>query len=102
MTRRDLKLAEAMELLGVDQEMLRMLEAEDVIHLKRTLDQEVLISAEDVDRIRVVRVLIEELDVNLAGAEVILHMREDMLAMRHQFDEILAALVKELRERLKE
>jgi len=102
MTRRDLKLAEAMELLGVDQEMLRMLEAEDVIHLKRTLDQEVLISAEDVDRIRVVRVLIEELEVNLAGAEVILHMREDMLAMRHQFDEILAALVKELRERLKE
>ena len=102
MTRRDLKLAEAMELLGVDQEMLRMLEAEDVIHLKRTLGQEVLISAEDVDRIRVVRVLIEELDVNLAGAEVILHMREDMLAMRHQFDEILAALVKELRERLKE
>lgn len=102
MTGRDLKLAEAMKLLGVDQEMLRTLEAEDLIHLKRTLDQEILISAEDVDRIRVVRVLIEDLDVNLAGAEVILHMREDMLAMRHQFDEILATLVKELRERLKE
>ena len=101
MTERYLKLAEAMELLGVDQEMFQMLEAEDLIHLKRTLDQDVLISAEDVDRVRVVRVLIEELDVNLAGVEVILHMREDMLAMRYQFDEILTTLVKELRERLK-
>ena len=102
MTGRYLKLAEAMELLGVGPEMFQMLEAEDLIHLKRTLDQDVLISAEDVDRVRVVRVLIEELDVNLAGVEVILHMREDMLAMRYQFDEILATLVKELRERLKE
>jgi MerR family transcriptional regulator/heat shock protein HspR len=101
MTERYLKLAEAMELLGVDREMFQMLEAEDLIHLKRTLDQDVLISAEDVDRVRVVRVLIEELDVNLAGVEVILHMREDMLAMRYQFDEILTTLVKELRERLK-
>jgi len=102
MTGRYLKLAEAMELLGVGREMFQMLEAEDLIHLRRTLDQDVLISAEDVDRVRVVRVLIEELDVNLAGVEVILHMREDMLAMRYQFDEILATLVKELRERLKE
>jgi len=101
MTERYLKLAEAVELLGVDREMFQMLEAEDLIHLKRTLDQDVLISAEDVDRVRVVRVLIEELDVNLAGVEVILHMREDMLAMRYQFDEILTTLVKELRERLK-
>ncbi len=101
MTTHYLKLAEVMELLGVDREMLHLLEAEDLIHPKRTLDEEVLLSAEDVDRIRVVRILIQELDVNLAGAEVILHMREDMLAMRHQFDEILVTLVQELRERLK-
>jgi MerR family transcriptional regulator/heat shock protein HspR len=101
MTTHYLKLAEVMERLGVDRELLRMLETEDLIHPKRTLDEEILLSVEDVDRVRVVRILIQELDVNLAGAEVILHMREDMLAMRHQFDEILATLVKELRERLK-
>jgi hypothetical protein len=35
--------------------------------------------------------------VNLPGAEVILHMREDMIAMQRQFEEILHSLVDEVK-----
>ncbi len=47
-----------------------------------------------------IRVLVRELDVNLAGVEVILHMREDLFSMQRQFDEILRSLVEEMRRRV--
>ena len=49
---------------------------------------------------RLVMMLTSELDVNLPGVEVIMHMRDSMLAMQHQFAEILDALVDEMRRRL--
>ncbi len=56
-----------------------------------------MISSTDVERARVIALLTEELEVNLPGAEVILRMRDDMIAMQRQFEEILADLVAELR-----
>ena len=41
---------------------------------------------------RVARLLIEEMGVNLEGAEVALNMREQMIAMQRQFNEILRLL----------
>ena len=38
-----------------------------------------------------ITVLVRDMDVNLAGAEVILHLRDDLRAMQRQFDEILRA-----------
>ena len=42
------------------------------------------------------------MDVNLAGVEVILRMRQMMFDMRKQFDVILEDLAQQLREKLKE
>jgi hypothetical protein len=50
-----------------------------------------------VDRIRVARLLIEEMGVNLEGAEVALHMREQMIAMQRQFNQVLRLLRRELK-----
>ena len=50
------------------------------------------------DRVRVARLLIEEMGVNLEGAEVALHMREQMIAMQRQFSEILRMLGRELKK----
>lgn len=47
---------------------------------------------EQVDRVRVARLLIEEMAVNLEGAEVVLHMRAQMIAMQRQFNEVLRLL----------
>jgi len=45
----------------------------------------------------VARLLIEEMGVNLEGAEVVLHMREQMIAMQRQFNELLRLLRHELK-----
>lgn len=96
---RYLKVQEVCAELGVDDRLLAAVCEEGLIHIKRTADDEMVVSAEDAERLRLV-VLLGEMDVNLPGAEVILHMREEILAMRSQFDEILRALVEELRRKL--
>jgi ribosome-associated translation inhibitor RaiA len=47
--------------------------------------------------VRVARLLMEEMGVNLEGIEVALHMREQMIAMQRQFNEILRRLQRQLR-----
>lgn len=96
---RYLRLDEAARTLGIDADELVLFERESLITVKHTLDDEAVISAEDLERARLV-LLLRELDVNLPGAEVIVHMRDEMIAMRRQFGEILEALVRELRDTL--
>jgi hypothetical protein len=45
----------------------------------------------------VARLLIEEMGVNTEGAEVALHMREQMIAMQRQFNELLRLLRQQLK-----
>jgi MerR family transcriptional regulator/heat shock protein HspR len=97
---RYLKVSEVVAELHVDTEFLHALEAEDLIRLKRTLDDDLVISSEDAERVRVALLLTGEMDVNLPGVEVIINMRESMLAMQQQFSEILDALVDEMRRHL--
>ena len=98
---RYVKVTEVVSELHVDTDFLRTLESEDLIHLKPTLEGDLVISAEDVERVRLVVLLTGELDVNLAGVEVIMHMRDSMLAMQQQFSEVLDALVEEMRRRVR-
>lgn len=45
-------------------------------------------SAQDVDRLLVARTLLRELDVNIAGLEVILRLREELAAARRRLREL--------------
>lgn len=92
-----LSLPEAAARLGCSADFIERLEQEGLVDLKRTLDDVVVISADALDRVRFITLLTEELEVNLPGAEVILHMRDDMIAMQRQFEEILASLVDEVK-----
>jgi MerR family transcriptional regulator, heat shock protein HspR len=47
---------------------------------------------EEVDRIRVAQILMREMGVNLAGVEVALHMREQLIHMRRELAIILRRL----------
>ena len=96
------RLEEAFARYGLEPSEIEMLVREQLIEVKRTLDDEPVISADDLDRARVASFLIRELEVNLPGAEIILHMRQDMIAMQRQFGEILETLVDELRRSLLE
>jgi len=91
-----MRIHEVVELCGVDEKFVLLLEEEDVIHpvVQR---KEKVYPIEQVDRVRVAHVLLTEMQVNLAGVEVALHMREQMIAMNRAFEET----IKELRKRMK-
>jgi MerR family transcriptional regulator/heat shock protein HspR len=91
------RLSEIAAQYGIDRGALERLAREELIEIKHTLDEEPVVSGEDVDKARLAMLLMNELDVNLAGAEVIVHMREEMLAMQRQFGKILETLIAEIR-----
>lgn len=94
------KISEIRAQFGVDDAFLETLATEELIVVKHTSEGESVISEADTERLCVILRLMRDLDVNLAGAEVILHMRDEFLSMQQQFDEVMHALVDELRQRM--
>lgn len=92
---------QVIEIFGFDERFLDELEEEELIFSK-PLDcyPERVFSLDQVDRIRIINNLVSDLNVNLPGVEVILEMRDNMIRMQYQFDQILEAIVKELKVRL--
>lgn len=85
------RVADIVETCDVSVEFIRALEQEHVIKSVRRrrlkcypLDQ--------VERIRVAHVLVGEMGVNLAGVEVALHMREQLISMRRELSIMLRRL----------
>src|SRR5215468_9704377 len=98
MTARYRRLAEVCMQLAIDDAFVRDVCDEGLVEIKHTVEADAVISDEDAERLRLITVLMREMDVNLPGAAVILHMREDLYAVQRQFDQILQALVEELRQ----
>ena len=96
MTRKYLRISEVIKICNVPEEFIDTLEREHIIEpiMRRKLK---VYSADQVERVRVAYVLIQEMGVNLEGAEVALHMREQMIAMQRQFNELLRLLGRELK-----
>jgi hypothetical protein len=92
-----LRLSEVAQQYGIGTSDLEALAREELIEIKRTLDEEPVLSCEDVEKARFALLLMKELEVNLPGAEVIVHMREEMMAMQRQFGKILETLIEEIR-----
>lgn len=83
MTRKYLHITEVVERCGVNKEFIRRLERENLIRSLPSRKRK-LYSLDQVDRVRVARLLIEDMGVNIEGTEVALNMREQMIAMRRQ------------------
>lgn len=96
MARKYLRITEVIKICGVDEEFILRLERESMIRpvIRR---RQRFYPLDQVDRVRVARLLIEEMGVNLEGAEVALHMREQMIAMQHQFDKLLRLIGEEFK-----
>jgi MerR family transcriptional regulator/heat shock protein HspR len=79
------------------------LEKEEIICTVCPHDRtEKLLSPDDLEKLRLARILSEEMEVNLPGIEVILRMRHNMLEMRRQFDAILEDMARQFREILEQ
>ena len=88
---------EILHLLQIEEGLLFSLEKEEIIHPieKDGLAGE-FFSSLDLERVRLAKLLIEEMEVNLAGVDIILRMRQDMIQLRRQFDVILEDVAKHL------
>ncbi len=65
----------AAKMVGVHQQTLRTYEREGLLTPARSAGRQRLYSDDDIARLRVIRRLIDELGVNLAGADIILRLR---------------------------
>jgi MerR family transcriptional regulator/heat shock protein HspR len=93
---------EIVELFEVKESFLAQLEEEEILcPIRRGRPPAKVFSAMDLEKLRLAKTLVEEMEVNLPGVEIVLRMRQNMIDMRRQFDAILEDLVKELQESFK-
>lgn len=88
MPRKYYRITEVVELCGVDEGFVLRLERERLIAPVLRRREKVYPPAE-VDRVRVARTLMEELGVNLEGVEVVLPMRERMIALQRALEKMM-------------
>ena len=74
----------AARMLGVHAQTLRYYERAGMIEPSRSRGNRRLYSTEDIERLRRMKTLIDDLGVNLAGVEVIMRMGERMAEMERR------------------
>ena len=94
---------EVVQIFEVDEHFLQELEEEDILcPVCRDQPSSKVFGTSELEKIRLAKILVEEMDVNVAGVEIILRMRQMMFEMRTQFDDILEDLARQVRERMNE
>jgi len=88
----------AAQILGVHPQTLRLYEREGLVEPQRSGGKIRLYSERDIDRVRFIMRLTTDLGVNLAGAEAIMNMRERMLRMHQEMDQLRRQMEAELDE----
>ena len=95
-------ITEIIETFQVDEKFIHELEDDEIVcPVCKKNKPDKLFTPEEVEKLRLAKLLIEEMEVNRPGVEVILHMRQNMIEMRRQFDTILADMAKQLQETLR-
>ncbi len=78
----------AAQLVGVHQQTLRSYEREGLLTPARSAGRQRLYSERDIERLRLIRRLIDELGVNLAGADIILRLRHRIEQLQDENEEL--------------
>ncbi len=76
------------DMLKIHPQTLRLYERKGLVRPSRTVGRTRMYSVEDVEDIRRILRLTRDLGVNLAGVEIILKMRRQMLAMQEELEEL--------------
>ena len=93
MEKRYFTTTEIIEIFQVNEDLIVTLEQEEIICPECRGDEAMKrYSQNEIEKLRIAKMLIEDMDVNLPGVEIILRMRESMINMRRQFDDILEDL----------
>jgi len=93
---------QVVDFFHIDETFLCELEDEEIVCPACSKDpSSKLFPPSELEKVRLAKILVEEMGVNLAGVDVVLRMRQNMLEMRRQFDGILEALAEDLRKSMK-
>ena len=76
----------AARLLGMHPQTLRIYESKGLIRPNRTKGNTRLYSEADLDRLRLIQQLTNELGLNLAGVEQVLRLQDEVTQMRSRLD----------------
>jgi MerR family transcriptional regulator, heat shock protein HspR len=76
----------AADLVGMHPQTLRIYENKGLIRPKRTAGNTRLYSEADLDRLRLIQRLTNELGLNLAGVEQVLRLQDEVVRMRRRLD----------------
>ena len=94
-------LSEVKELFEVENGFLDLLEDEQIIcPLCEGEPRQKLFPPSEVEKLRLAKLLMEDMGVNLPGVEVVLRLRQNMIEMRRQFDAILEDIARLFRQTL--
>jgi MerR family transcriptional regulator/heat shock protein HspR len=75
-------------MVGLHAQSLRHYERMGLVRPSRSQGRQRLYSQSDVNRLRHIQRLIQDLGVNLAGVEVVMHMNERMRQMEHEMQSL--------------
>lgn len=89
------RIGEISEKYGIHPQTLRMYEREGLLRPTRTEGNTRVYDPDTIDRLEIILTLTRHLGVNLAGVEVILHMKERMEKMQGEVRHVVAALREE-------
>jgi MerR family transcriptional regulator, heat shock protein HspR len=87
------------EKYGIHPQTLRMYEREGLLRPARTGGNTRLYDTDTIERLEIILTLTRHLGVNLAGVEVILHMKQRMEKMHGEVQKMLGVLREELETR---
>jgi MerR family transcriptional regulator/heat shock protein HspR len=76
----------AAELVGMHPQTLRIYETKGLINPRRTAGNTRLYSNADVERLRLIQRLTNELGLNLAGVEHVMRLQDELVRMRRRLD----------------
>ncbi len=84
------------ERFGIHPQTLRMYEREGLLRPARTQGKTRLYDSDTIERLEIILTLTRDLGVNLAGVEVILHMKERIEKMQGEVHDLLSVLREEV------
>jgi len=103
MVKEQWRTTEVIEIFQVEERFLDMLEEEEILCPEcGERSTEKTFSAVEMEKLRLVKLLVEDMGVNLPGVDIILRMRQTMLDMRTQFDRILEDVARDVQTALRE
>jgi hypothetical protein len=80
------------ELLDLEEGFIQALEQEEIIEADGPEPKAIEFSERMLERVRVAHTLVHDLDVNLAGAVIIVRMREEISELQHALESALQRL----------